>query len=182
MTSESDAELTRAFDAASGRTDESGVDAEWLAAARRVLAARRRTSQAEACPQAVRRRIESLFSERAPSLGERLALVYDSLTAPAVATRGPTATRTLRFEAKGHALDVRLSQRGDDWLLQVAWTGAQETPRIYVQLLPGGETVEIPLQDDGVGRHEVPARFARIVLALHLADGRVILGPRVRLA
>lgn len=148
--------LEVALDAAAGRRSagDPAPPAE-LAYAEALRAARRAGREAPSCPQAVLRRAQALFTERA--VDRVLKLVFDSWRDAAPATRGPGRSRNLRYEAGDRALDVRVTRpMSGDVLLQVAALPAQ--PGLTVQLDVEGvrRRPRFDLDDRGAGQVRLP--------------------------
>ena len=147
------------FLAAEGATDER------LAAARRLIAAMRRSATAPRLTRAQLRRASRIYRSERGGAKEKvsfLRLVFDSLASPAPALRAPSgapagtspATRFLRFAEAGVTVELQLtrSARGID---------------LFGQILPAGFSGEARLEGDGWKRSaqvndDGTFRFARL--------------------
>ena len=106
--------LSLALEVEAGRRAQGPAQsASWAAYASRLALVRARVLASPACPTAVLRRVQGLFS--APSEGPLVRvfrLVFDSRRDVAPALRGAGSTRELRYEGDRGALDLRIEPRG----------------------------------------------------------------------
>ncbi len=185
MTQPGDAQLLKALDLASGRRVTGARPPEAARAyAEELLEARERLEAAPRCPNAVLRRAQALFAVRRPSLGASLLrLVFDSWkTEPVPAFRGGGAPRTLRFEGKDRALDVRVARdAGGRRRLQVAVEGGAPNATAVVRAPNEVRGRNLRLGPDGVGQLLLPTSIRTVEIEVHEGDVARVRTPRLDL-
>lgn len=164
--------LHLAFEVGAGRLPAGSAPPVLEAFAQRVVAAGRRLAQAPRCPAAALRRAEALFDPaRARGLLARAAvllrLVFDSHTAPALATRGAAAARLLRFETGTERLDLEVEAlAGGRRRLRIAVSASPGSLPRAARVLVDGRRHRVALDAAGAGSLVLPASARRLTVVL----------------
>jgi hypothetical protein len=166
--------LFRSFEAAAGRDGGADLSPALLAFARRVVAAGQALLAAEPCPSAALRRAEALFVAPRRATARLLALIFDSWSALAPATRG-RGPRLLRFGGGDLSLDVELEPRADGRTrLRLALA---PDAGLSVALELGGRVRPLRLDASGGGEALLPVRARGVRLVLRRGRLRVARTP-----